>query len=141
VDFLKEIDMRKSFTLLTSIFVVVLCLGLNAFAQRTTGDIQGTVKDANGAIIPNASVTVTGSSVGFNRTVQSDDEGVFRVLQVPPGAYTVTVAAISGFAAQKQEVLVESNKTAAPEFAMAAKVGVDVTVTAVRRPRTTRTVF
>src|SRR3982750_294378 len=103
--------MRKSFTFLTSIFAVLLCLSLSAFAQRTTGDIQGTVTDPNGAVVPGASVTVTGKDVGFNRTVTADDNGVFRVNQVPPGTYTVSIAAISGFAAQTKQALVSINNT------------------------------
>jgi len=122
--------MRKSFTFLTSIFAVLLCLSLTAFAQRTTGDIQGTVTDPNGAVVPGASVTLTGKDVGFNRTVTADDNGVYRVNQIPPGTYTVTVAAISGFAAQtKENVQVSINNLTTTDFKMgiAASATVDVT--------------
>ena len=54
---------------------VVLCFSAAVFGQRTTGDIEGTVTDANGAVVPGVSVTVTGVTVGFNRTVQSDSQG------------------------------------------------------------------
>ena len=77
---------------------VVLCLTALTFGQRTSGDIEGTVKDAQGAVIPGASVTVSGVNVGFKRTVQSDSQGRYQVLQIPAGTYTVTTAAINGFA-------------------------------------------
>ena len=89
----------------------VLCATGSVFAQETTGNIEGTVKDPTGAVVPNASVTVrnittttdasgtttTGTSQGFMRTVTADNDGFFRVLQVPPGVYNVTTAPISGF--------------------------------------------
>ena len=79
------------------LFSLVLVLGLTgiSFGQETTGTIEGTVKDPSGAVVPGVSVTVTGT--GYSRTVATDDAGFFRVSQVPPGTYTVTTAAISGF--------------------------------------------
>ncbi len=84
-------------TLITLSFA--LCLAATAFGQRTTGDIEGTVTDANGAVVPGVKITATGITVGFNRTVQSDSQGVFRLQQIPVGAYKISTAAISGFAA------------------------------------------
>jgi outer membrane receptor for ferrienterochelin and colicin len=78
---------------------VILCFATAAFGQRTTGDIEGKVTDTNGAVIPGVSITVTGINVGFSRSVQSDSQGEFRVQQVPIGAYNITTAATSGFAA------------------------------------------
>jgi hypothetical protein len=72
-------------------------------AQRTTGDLEGKVTDLNGAVVPNVSVTLTGVTVGFKRTVQSDDQGEFRIQQVPVGTYKITTAALSGFAAATVE--------------------------------------
>ena len=79
------------------LFTLVLVLGLTgiSFGQETTGTIEGTVKDPSGAVVPGVSVTVTGT--GYSRTVATDDAGFFRVQQVPPGVYSVTTAATSGF--------------------------------------------
>lgn len=86
--------------------IAVLILGLANFAnaQETTGSIEITVKDTQGAVVPNAAVTIKSSSTarssttGFRRTITTDSDGSQRVLQVPPGTYSVTVGAISGFA-------------------------------------------
>jgi len=51
---------------------VILCFATAVFGQRTTGDIEGKVTDTTGAVVPGVSITVTGISVGFSRTVQSD---------------------------------------------------------------------
>lgn len=82
---------------------LVLCVTSAVFAQRTSGDIEGKVSDANGAVVPNVVVTLTGLTVGFTRTVQSDTQGEFRIQQVPIGSYRITTAAISGFAASTME--------------------------------------
>ncbi len=70
-----------------------LIFGLAAFgfAQDRYGEIAGTVKDTTGAVIPNASVTISGDS--FRRTAQANDSGFFRILAVPPGTYKVTASA------------------------------------------------
>ncbi len=84
-------------TLITLSFA--LCLAATAFGQRTTGDIEGTITDTNGAVVPGVKVTVTGITVGFSRSVQSDSQGVFRIQQIPAGSYKLSTAPIAGFAA------------------------------------------
>src|SRR2546421_9031957 len=81
----------------------VLCFATAVFGQRTTGDLEGKVTDPNGAVVPNVSVTLMGVTVGFKRTAQSDDQGEFRIQQVPIGTYRITTAALSGFAASTLE--------------------------------------
>lgn len=78
---------------------IVLCFAATVFGQRTTGEIEGKVTDAQGAVVPGVSVTVTGLTVGFSRTIQSDSEGEFRIQQVPIGTYKITTPAMRGFAA------------------------------------------
>src|SRR5687768_11011925 len=95
--------MRKNFKFLTLVLSLVLCLAASAFGQETTGEIQGTVKDQTGAVVPNVTVTIKGTSIGFDRTVQTDDKGFYSARQVPPGIYSATTAATAGFAAQTKE--------------------------------------
>src|SRR5678816_3719286 len=92
-----QIRRKRMRTFKLVLFSLVLVLGLTgiSFGQETTGTIEGTVKDPSSAVVPGVSVTVTGT--GYSRTVTTDDAGFFRVQQVPPGRYTVTTAAISGF--------------------------------------------
>ncbi|MGH9932715.1 MAG: TonB-dependent receptor domain-containing protein, partial [Pyrinomonadaceae bacterium] len=68
-----------------------------AQTQITTGTIQGTILDANGAAVPGAGVEVKNFDTNFTRTTSSDDEGRFSALQLPSGRYTVTVTK-TGFA-------------------------------------------
>lgn len=83
--------MRKmSNTLLSIVFVLsVFCLST---LGQTTGAIIGTVSDATGAVVPNATVVVKGQS-GQEFTVTTNESGTFRVPAVAAGLYTVTVTA------------------------------------------------
>ena len=84
---------------LWSLFFILafLCFATPGFGQETFGGIEGVVKDQAGSVVPNVTITITsageaasgttttGSGSGFRRTVTTDDQGFFRVLQVPPG--------------------------------------------------------
>ena len=91
--------MRRSLRYALMTISFTLCFATAVFGQRTTGDIEGKITDANGAIVPGVTVTVTGVTVGFSRAVQSDSQGLFRVQQVPAGTYKLATSPISGFAA------------------------------------------
>lgn len=98
--------MRK-LNLVSFILTAVFCLSAITFGQaETTGNIEGTLTDQAGAVVPNVSVTIKNTSKtgsGFNRTVTANGEGFFRVLQLPPGVYTITTTAANGFAAATYE--------------------------------------
>lgn len=74
-----------------------LSLPVLAQTQSTTGTIEGTVLDANGAALPGASVEVKNSATNFTKTFETDEDGRFVALSLPPGKYTVTVTK-QGFA-------------------------------------------
>ena len=96
--------MRKNLHFLFVLLAFSFCLSIPAFGQETTGNIEITVKDPNGAVVPNVSITIassstaTSSTAGFKRTVTTDDSGFVRVLNLAPGVYTITAAPVSGFA-------------------------------------------
>src|SRR5829696_7821335 len=69
----------------------------------TTGTVEGSVLDANGAAVPNASITLSGPNLIRAQTTTSGDDGTYRFSSVPPGRYTVEIAATGGFGAFKQE--------------------------------------
>ena len=97
---------------------IVVTTGSLAIAQETTGSIEGTVRDANGAVVPNMTLTVTSAKesattktttgVGgtFKRSITTNDEGYFRLLQLPPGNYDVVTTASSGFGEARYENVV-----------------------------------
>src|ERR1044071_9612505 len=75
---------------------LLLVFAAGAFAQSNTGSITGVVTDQNGAVVPNATVTVINQGTNEKRTVQSDGEGRYEVPGLPNGIYTVETTA-TGF--------------------------------------------
>ncbi|HKF67643.1 MAG TPA: TonB-dependent receptor, partial [Vicinamibacterales bacterium] len=73
--------------------VLTLLLPAIAKAQAT---ITGTVKDASGAVLPGVDVEAAGTTLLTPRTVQSDTNGIYRIVELPPGTYTLTFS-LSGF--------------------------------------------
>jgi hypothetical protein len=80
-------------------FALVLCTCCFAFSvtsalaqsQASTGQIVGTVKDPQGAAVPNATVTVTNTATGLTQTLTTNADGLFRAVLLPVGDYTVKV--------------------------------------------------
>src|SRR3954469_24977949 len=78
---------------------VMLCFGLSgvAMAQEITGSIVGSVKDANGAAVKGATVTITDATKKqVARTVMTDEDGGYAARDLHVGVYEVAVEA-SGF--------------------------------------------
>ena len=71
---------------------------LPAYGQTSAnGSIRGYVLDVTGAVLPDSTVTVTGAAGRVPFTVLSDQNGYYRVLELPPGEYELT-ADRQGFA-------------------------------------------
>src|SRR5229473_7592700 len=87
--------------------VLTLCafFSFSALAQETTGGLQGTVKDATGAVMPNAKVMVTSSTLVGSKEIDTDGSGYYRFANLPPGTYTITVTA-KGFKTFKRDDLI-----------------------------------
>ena len=124
--------MKRQFRLISILSALILCFTLSAFGQETTGSIEITAKDPSGAVVPNVSVTVTSAgTAGYQRTVTTDSQGVVRVLQVPPGTYTVTSAPVSGFVEKRVEnVTVNLGRSTVVSLDLGTTVSADITVTA-----------
>ena len=78
-------------------FVFALALLIPAFAQSqsTTGLIQGTVIDPNGAVVQGATISVKNSGTGFERSTTSNSDGFFSIPLLPLGKYRVSTEAKS----------------------------------------------
>ena len=81
--------------------VVMLTAPLSSWAQRTTGDIRGVITDASGAVLPGVTVTLRGRSVPGAPTTVTNETGVYRFPNLPPGNYDLS-AELSGFATSAQ---------------------------------------
>ena len=81
---------RLSFGGLYALAALLFCIS-PAMAQQTLGSINGTVLDASGASVADATVTVTNSQIDLSRTVKAQTSGFFQVFNLPIGIYTVKV--------------------------------------------------
>lgn len=82
----------------TAVVLTAVLLGISTstWAQAGTAALSGTVRDAQGGVIPGATVTVSNPATGVTRTAVTGDRGVFGVPGLAPGTYTVKVE-LSGF--------------------------------------------
>ena len=95
----RETAMNCVRQLLSKSLRVILCalfaglLAASALAQvaATNGSISGTVTDNTGAVVPDATVTVSNPSKNFTRDTKTDSGGEFAVRELPPGTYTLTI--------------------------------------------------
>lgn len=70
-------------------------------AQVNTAQINGTVTDSSGAVVPNVTVTVANPDTGFTRSAKTTDAGAFIVPFLAPGKYNLRTEA-RGFASVSQ---------------------------------------
>jgi len=77
---------------------LTIALAVPAFAQSqaANGSIEGTVKDSSGGVLPGVTVTITNTDTGAERSVVTNESGLYRALLLPLGAYRV-VAELQGF--------------------------------------------
>jgi hypothetical protein len=75
----------KAGSMASLLLVAAIC----SFAQLPTGTILGSVKDATGATVPGATVTIQNIDTGVSRTVSSGQEGTFNAPELPTGHYSV----------------------------------------------------
>jgi hypothetical protein len=90
---------RKSWAVLLSAMIATSVV----HAQNPRGSLRGTVQDASGARIPSANIVVKSLDSPLQREATSEDRGEFRLDDLHPGAYRMTVTA-PGFAQAQANV-------------------------------------
>src|SRR5918999_2521706 len=117
-----------------------LLITTTAGAQIITGTIEGTVVDANQAVVPGATVELKHVETNTTRTVTTDDEGRFNAPLLQPGKYSVTVSR-QGFAtANDPNVNLTVGQTASLNFKLTgSEVAGTVTVTSTQTVDVART--
>src|SRR5438876_5771269 len=98
--------------------MLLLCLAVLGFAQDR-GTVRGTVSDPTGASVPDAIVTARNLDTGLTQSVRTGPDGVYNIVYLPVGSYTVTTEKPGFRKAEATNVRVGVNTVA----------GVDVTLT------------
>ena len=84
-----NLSMVKRNLLTTSILLVFIAV--STYSQTGTTSVRGAVLDISGASVSNATVSLTGTEQGLNRSMQTNDNGEYEFLALPPGTYNITV--------------------------------------------------
>jgi hypothetical protein len=112
------------------VLAIVFCLTMSigqifAQSQGSTGTITGNVIDANGAVIPNATVSLSSKATGVSKTATTNGDGVYQFVLLQPGTYTVKVTAAS-FADQTKEVTVLVGRTIDADFQLGVQTSTNI---------------
>jgi hypothetical protein len=129
--------MKKTARTITIAAAVTLALGLLSFAasaQTVSGTLRGTVTDSNGAVVPNATVTVRGVETGLERTVVSSSDGLYNFAFLPIGRYTLEATRTDFNKVRQENVLVSLNETNVVNLRLDPAVTGEVTVTSDTAP-------
>jgi hypothetical protein len=91
---------------------------LQAQLAVTTATLAGTITDPSGAVVPQASVTLTSPEQGITRTFTTDASGHYSFGQLPPATYTLVISA-QGFKVYRQNgVLLDAGRSAKQDVAL-----------------------
>ncbi len=106
---------RKS--MLSLLALLLVAMSMIAVAQNATGIITGTVSDESGAVVPNATVTITNKATGITRTTTTNAEGLYSAPALVAGEYEVRVE-IQGFKTTVRPTLLQAGGDVQVNMAM-----------------------
>ena len=91
--------------------VLALSVGLASpgFGQTSKGTLAGVTRDATGAVIPNATVSVTNQDTGEKHTAKTGTDGAYRIEAVSPGRYTIITTDAGFDTSQVKDVAVQAS--------------------------------
>jgi hypothetical protein len=101
------------------VLVVLSCLwGAPAVAQIESGTFVGTVRDASGAVISGASVTVTEMQTNVVHKTSTNDQGEYNVNHLNPGIYSIAIEQAGFKTATQSNIKLDINQVVRVDVAM-----------------------
>ena len=94
-------DVRRITAVAALVLIVAVPAPASAQARVTGADLEGDVKDESGGLLAGAVVTIVNTETDVARTIETDTDGRFRALALPPGSYSIRIDR-PGFATQKR---------------------------------------
>src|SRR5436309_3269759 len=113
-------------------FSVLMCAGpAMSQAQSNAADLQGVVRDPSNALVPNATVTARNPATNFSRDATTNNDGFYKIINLPPGEYEITVTATGYKTGIIQSVKLTVGQTANQDLTLeVGEITAKVTVTA-----------
>src|ERR1700674_5801425 len=109
----------RTYRFRTLLWLIVLVFSAGAaLAQLSTASLNGVVRDATGAVVPRASVTLHNSDTGVERNTFTNDTGTYVFSDINPGRYTLRVTAPSFSTKQVSDFVLAVNQTATIDIAL-----------------------
>lgn len=101
------------------LFLAIFCCAVSQInAQDPFGSIAGTVNDPQGAVVQNATVTVKNTATNAARTAVTNENGQYRILQLQPGFYEISVSAANFKKSVLENIQVQVGQTASVDVAL-----------------------
>src|SRR6267143_3382422 len=97
---------------------LILLLTSPGIAQTVTGTLQGTVTDANGAVVPGAEIVLHNVDTGQERTLKTNGDGFYLAAFLPLGRYNLTVSQKGFTKVVKESVEITLNQTRVVDIAL-----------------------
>ena len=117
-----------SFAALISFLTTVLLVATAALGQGAyQAQIRGTLTDQSGAVIANATITITNDATSISQTTTSDERGQYLLGGLRPAVYTIK-AQVAGFrVSEKKNVVLQVDQQTSVDFVL-HPVGVSETM-------------
>ena len=98
--------------------VLLASSSVSLHAQSIFGAIVGTVKDASGALVNRARVTITNIDENTSRFFDTNEKGSYEALNLKPGHYTATVASPGFQESTKSDIALDARQTSRIDFSL-----------------------
>ena len=116
---------KRNVSLVFAACTLLAAAGLVHGQTITTGDVAGVVRDASGAVVASATVSLRSSESGETRSVSTGDTGSYRFTFLKPGTYTVS-AATAGLKSDTTRVTVQVGQAAAVDLVAKVEATMEV---------------
>ncbi len=98
--------------------VISLVASTPLLAQYDSAQINGTVRDQSGALIPNATIQIQNRDTGLVRQTVTNSAGIYVLSQIPPGFYTITASSPGFSSASRTGVELVISQSATLDFSL-----------------------
>ena len=98
---------------------LVCCFGVSALAQASyQAQVRGTVTDQTGALLVNATITITNDATNVAQVTHSDDHGLYFIVGLRPAVYTIKAQSKGFQISEKKNVVLEVDQQTTVDFVL-----------------------